>query len=114
MGQGSSLILSRSGRFVLFKVLMRRFPVLSRFLIVLGFLATQAFAIAHATGHELQADKAQGCEICMLAHAAGGTPAAIDMADLLLPQDLERAQPPLAAAASTFRALPPSRGPPAA
>ena len=93
---------------------MRRFPVLSRFLIVLGFLATQAFAIAHATDHELKADKAQTCEICMLAHAAGGTPAVIDVGGLMLPQSIERTQTPLAAATSTLCTLPPSRGPPAA
>jgi hypothetical protein len=91
---------------------MRRFPLLSRFLIALGFLAAQAMAVVHATSHELKPDSSAACEICALAHAAGGAPVAVDTSALLLPQALETVQHTLAAAPAPHHTLPPSRGPP--
>ena len=91
---------------------MRRFPILSRFLIVLGFVAAQAMAVVHATSHELKPDSGAACEVCALAHAAGGTPVVADTSALLLPQTIELVLPPLAAAPTPHYILPPSRGPP--
>lgn len=91
---------------------MRRFPLLCRFLIALGFVAAQAVALVHATSHELKPDNGASCEVCALAHAAGGTPVVADASALVLPQAVERVQPLLAAAAAPCYILPPSRGPP--
>lgn len=91
---------------------MRRFPLLSRLLLALGFVAAQALAVVHATSHELKPDSGAACEVCALAHAAGGTPVAADAAAVLLPQVLDPVQPPLAAAPAPRYILPPSRGPP--
>jgi hypothetical protein len=93
---------------------MRRFPILSRWLIALGFLAVQALAVACATDHELKADKAQTCEICMLAHAAGGTPAVIDTAALVVPRGSAPLLPAVSTIARRHAARPFSRGPPSA
>jgi hypothetical protein len=91
---------------------MRRFPLLSRFLIALGFVAVQAMAVVHATSHELKPDNSAACEICTLAHAAGGTPVVVE-APLCLPQGVAAPVPaPLAAALTPPFTLPPSRGPP--
>lgn len=92
---------------------MRRFPVLSRFLIALGFLATQALAVAHASSHELKAEGTASCEICMLAHAAGGTPAVVDVSAILVPHGAAPALPATGAAPQRRAARPHSRGPPA-
>lgn len=91
---------------------MRRFPVLARLLIALGFLAAQAMAVVHATSHELKPDSSAACEICSLAHAAGGTPAVMDTTALLLPDSTLPILPRLAAAPAAPFTLPPSRGPP--
>ncbi len=106
-------MLSSSGPFVLFKQLMLRFPVLSRFLIALGFLATQAMAIAHATSHELKAESTTTCEVCALAHAAGGTPAVFDVSGILVPRGSAALLPVVSAVPQRHAARPPSRGPPA-
>ncbi len=91
---------------------MRRFPVLSRFLIALGFLAVQAMAVVHATSHELKPDNSAACEVCALAHAAGGTPVVVE-APICVPQGVAApVASPLAAALISFYTLPPSRGPP--
>lgn len=91
---------------------MRRFPVLSRFLIALGFFAAQAMAVVHATSHELKPDSSAACEICSLAHAAGGTPVVLDTSALALPEAIVPLLSPLAAAPAAPYVLPPSRGPP--
>jgi len=91
---------------------MRRFPVISRLLLAFGFLAVQAMAVVHATSHELKPDNSAACEICSLAHAAGGTPVVIDTS-ILVPQGVAApVLPPLAAAPTPLYTLPPSRGPP--
>ncbi|HZR37183.1 MAG TPA: DUF2946 family protein [Nevskia sp.] len=92
---------------------MRRFPVLSRLLLALGFLAVQAMAVAHASSHELKAESSAACEVCMLAHAAGGTPAVIDTAGIPVPRGEAPAAPAPRSVAQRRAALPPSRGPPA-
>jgi hypothetical protein len=89
-----------------------RFPILSRFLIALGFVAAQAVAVVHATSHELKPDSSATCEVCALAHAAGGTPVVLDVAALILPRSIEPVLRPLAAAPTPPFTLPPSRGPP--
>ena len=91
---------------------MRRFPLLCRLLIALGFLATQAMALAHATSHELKAEGSATCEICMLAHAAGGTPAVIDTSAMLVPRHSAPLLPQPRAVPRRPASLPPSRGPP--
>jgi len=91
---------------------MRRFPVLSRFLIALGFLAAQAMAVVHATSHELKPDNGAACEVCALAHAAGGTPVMVDTAVAVPQGTAAPVPPPLAAALTPLYTLPPSRGPP--
>lgn len=92
---------------------MRRFPLLCRLLIALGFLATQAMALAHATSHELKAESNAPCEICMLAHAAGGTPAVFDSAAIVVPRGLAPPQREPRAVPARPLHRPPSRGPPA-
>jgi hypothetical protein len=92
---------------------MRRFPVLCRCLIALGFLAAQAMAMVHATSHELKPESKAVCAICALAHAAGGTPAVLDTAAPAPPAAVFMVLPPLAAASAPPHVLPPSRGPPA-
>lgn len=43
----------------------------------------QVLAVAHATQHELAAQGDQvSCEICIVAHAAGGTPATVHAPEL--------------------------------
>ncbi|HZR34325.1 MAG TPA: hypothetical protein VFA75_03040 [Nevskia sp.] len=91
---------------------MRRFPVLSRFLIALGFVAVQAMAVVHATSHELKPDSSAACEICALAHAAGGAPVVVDAATCVPPDVAVPVLSPLAAALDPPFTLPPSRGPP--
>ena len=89
-----------------------RFPILSRFLIALGFVAAQAVAVVHATSHELKPESGATCEVCALAHAAGGTPVVLDVSALILPRSIEAVRPLLAAAPAPPFTLPPSRGPP--
>ena len=101
-----------SARFVLFKRLMRRFPVLSRFLVALGFFAVQAMAVVHATTHELKPEGNAACEVCALAHAAGAAPALIDISTLFVPQRVEPPQAFVAAVPARPVARPPCRGPP--
>jgi len=92
---------------------MRRQPVLSRLLLALAFLATQALAIAHASSHELKAESTVSCEVCMLAHAAGGTPAVIDASAIAVPRGEAPALPAPRQAPPRRVTRPPSRGPPA-
>ncbi|MBV8062593.1 MAG: hypothetical protein JOY51_03310 [Nevskia sp.] len=91
---------------------MRRFPVFSRFLVALGFLAVQAMAVVHATSHELKPEGSAACEVCALAHAAGAAPAALDTSNLLVPQRIEPAPAFVAAVPARLLARPHSRGPP--
>jgi hypothetical protein len=91
---------------------MRRFPVFSRLLLALAFLATQALAIAHASSHELKAESTTACEVCMLAHAAGGTPAVIDASGIVVPRAVAPAQPAPRGVAQRIASRPFSRGPP--
>jgi hypothetical protein len=92
---------------------MRRFPVISRFLLALAFLATQALAIAHASSHELKAERTATCEVCILAHAAGGTPAVIDASAIVVPRGEAPVLPATPLVPQRRATLPPSRGPPA-
>jgi hypothetical protein len=89
-----------------------RFPFFSRLLLVLGFVAAQTVALAHATGHELKPETSTSCEVCALAHAGGGTPAKLDMAVIDVPRCTLYATPLLAAAPLRITARPNSRGPP--
>jgi hypothetical protein len=90
-----------------------RFPLLSRLLLVLGFVAAQTVALAHATSHELKPETSASCEVCALAHAGGGTPAVLDTAAIEVPRCTLYAAPPFAAAPLRPTARPNSRGPPA-
>lgn len=89
-----------------------RFPVLSRFLIALGFLAVQTAAVVHATGHELKPEANGSCEVCALAHAAGGTPLVVDASSIVVPRGIEPVQPVVRAVPLRTIARPNSRGPP--
>lgn len=91
---------------------MRRFPVLSRLLIALGFFAAQAMAVVHATSHELKPDSGVACEVCALAHAAGAAPAAVDVSAILVPRGTGPILPAVAAIPARPLARPHSRGPP--
>lgn len=51
----------------------RRYALL--LIALLGFVIGQWFAVIHATQHELSAGHTDSCQICAVAHAAGGTPA---------------------------------------
>ena len=64
------------------EALRRRLPRTSLWLAALLF-AGQVLAVAHATQHELAAQGDQvSCEICIVAHAAGGTPATVHAPEL--------------------------------
>ncbi len=89
-----------------------RFPLLSRLLLVLGFVVAQTAALAHATGHELKPETSASCEVCALAHAGGGTPAVLDTVIIVAPRCALYATPLLAAAALRPTARANSRGPP--
>ena len=89
-----------------------RFPVLTRFLFALGLLTVQTFALVHATGHELKAEGNATCEVCDLAHLAGGTPAVLDVSKNPLPRSEEPAPPAVAAVVVRSIARPRSRAPP--
>jgi hypothetical protein len=89
-----------------------RFPVLSRFLFALGLLTVQSLALVHATSHELKPEKAATCEICDLAHLAGGAPAVLDVSKNLVPHGEQPAQPAPAAVVVRSIARPRSRAPP--
>ena len=89
-----------------------RFPVLTRFLIALGFLVVQTAAVVHATSHELKPETNAGCEVCALAHAAGGTPLLVDASAIVVPRGIEPALPLVAAAPLVAVARPNNRGPP--
>jgi hypothetical protein len=92
---------------------MRRFPVLSRCLVALGFLAAQAMAVVHASSHELKPDSGVACEVCALAHAAGAAPAMVDAAAILVPRGSGPILPAVSATPARPLARPHSRGPPA-
>lgn len=89
-----------------------RFPVISRFLIALGFLVIQTAAVVHATSHELKQETNSSCEVCALAHAAGGTPLVVDASGIVVPRGIGPALPLVAAAPLRTIARPNSRGPP--
>ena len=89
-----------------------RFPLLSRFLIALGFLAVQTVAVVHATSHELKAETNASCEVCALAHAAGGTPLVVDASSIVVPRGIEPALPVVTYMPLRAVARPNSRGPP--
>ena len=90
-----------------------RFAFLSRLLMVLGFVAAQTMALAHATGHELKPDSSPSCEVCALAHAGGGAPAVLDTTVFSVPRCTLNATPLLADATLRPTARPNSRAPPA-
>ena len=89
-----------------------RFPLLTRFLFALGLLTVQTMALVHATSHELKQEGAATCEVCDLAHLAGGTPAVLDLSKDVLPRSEEPARPVVAAVTSRSIARPRSRAPP--
>ncbi|MDE0855891.1 MAG: hypothetical protein OSA97_15870 [Nevskia sp.] len=89
-----------------------RFPVLTRFLIALGFLVVQTAAVVHATGHELKPETNASCEVCALAHAAGGTPLLPDASAIVVPRGIEPTLPAVTAVPLHTVARPHSRGPP--
>lgn len=89
-----------------------RFPVLSRFLIALGFLVVQTAAVVHATDHELKPETSASCEVCNLAHAAGGTPLLVDASSLMIPRGIGPALPAASAILLLQTTPPNSRGPP--
>lgn len=89
-----------------------RFPVLSRFLFALGLLTVQTMALVHATSHELKPEGTTACEVCDLAHMAGGAPAVLDLAKNLVPRTEEPAPPALAVVTVRSIARPRSRAPP--
>jgi hypothetical protein len=62
--------------------LRRRIQRTSLWLAALLFVG-QVLAVAHATQHELAAQGDQvSCEICIVAHAGGGTPAPVQAPEL--------------------------------
>ncbi len=89
-----------------------RFPVLSRFLIALGFLAVQTVAVVHATDHELKPETSASCEVCNLAHAAGGTPSVVDASAIVVPRGISPALPAVSLTLVRHTAPANSRGPP--
>jgi hypothetical protein len=89
-----------------------RFPVLTRFLFALGLLTVQTLALVHATSHELQAERTTSCEVCDLAHLAGGTPAVLDLSKDVLPRGEQPALPVVAEVTRLSIARPRSRAPP--
>jgi hypothetical protein len=48
-----------------------------RILLCLGLLLGQAAAVVHATQHELAPHGDAACQICAIAHGAGGIPAPV-------------------------------------
>jgi hypothetical protein len=104
------LLLCSNKWFMLFKRM--RFPVLTRILFALGLLTVQTMALVHATGHELRPEHNGTCEVCDLAHMAGGTPAVLDLSKNLVPHGEEPAQPAVAVVVSRSIARPRSRAPP--
>ena len=85
---------------------------LTHFLLALGLLLAQTFAIVHATEHELKPDNASACEICAYAHAGGMAAATATVPQLHLPDPT-----PVAALVEQKRrgavVQPKNRGPPA-
>lgn len=89
-----------------------RFPILTRFLFALGLFTVQTLALVHATSHELKAEGTSTCEVCDLAHLAGGTPAVLVLSKGPLLRGEEPAMPAVAAVVVRSIARPRSRAPP--
>jgi hypothetical protein len=89
----------------------RRFR-LKHLLLVLGFFLGQTAALLHVTQHELSPDDSTACQICVLAHAGGAAPAAVDIAALVVPQPGEQPAYTVTPVFSRSVSRPNSRGPP--
>lgn len=90
---------------------MRR-RLLVRLLFCLGLLLGQAAALAHATQHELSPDGAAACQLCAVAHGAGGTPAPVYVAGDAPGPSAALPASPRAAFAQQARSRPHATGPP--
>ena len=94
---------------------MRRFLERQRllhFVAILGFVVGQWFAIIHATQHELSDSDTDGCQVCSLAHATGGAPAALSLPVDTAPLSEPPPEPAIETVALRPIARPRSRGPP--
>jgi hypothetical protein len=79
---------------------------------LLGFVLGQWFAVVHATRHELSANDSPVCQVCAIAHAAGGVPAVAVLPLKLVPQCAPPAAPRISVPCLRPHRRPPSRAPP--
>jgi len=82
------------------------------FAAILGFVVGQWFAVVHATQHELSSNEHSYCQTCAIAHAAGGTPAAVPPSAVFIPRGEEPPAPYVPEIVIRPVLRPHSRGPP--